>query len=190
MTEQLLGWIKSNYFPWGIALGILVFLVLMIALVLGRKARSRRAWKRLVQVIDGQIKSERRIRTLTGQYRGHPVIARVPEVAGGVPAPFFIVVPAGPGGQDWEIAYRSEKLLGPETWRAFSKDPALHDWLEGARIPERLQGWPKSTIIRYEARRGSLCLGEDFSAPSAEHFRAQLDVLEAMLEVNREMNGG
>ena len=70
------------------------------------------------------------------------------------------------------------------------QDPALHDRLEEARIPERLQGWPRSTTIRYEARRGTLSLGEDFSAPSPEHFRAQLDVLEAMRDINREMNGG
>jgi hypothetical protein len=188
MTEQFLGWFKSVDFPGFTALGILVFLVLIVALVAGRKAGSRRSWQRLVRVIDGEIKTEKKIRTLTGRYHGHPVIARVSDGAGEAPAPFFVVVPAGPGGQDWEIAHRSEKLLGPETWRAFSKDPALHERLEGARIPERLQGWPKSTTIRYEARRGTLSLGEDLSKTSAEHFRAQLDVLEAMLEVNREMN--
>lgn len=192
MLEQLLSWFnsvywsRSVYFPGFVVLGVVV---LGLAFARGRKAGARMGWKSLVRVIDGEMKLEKKLRTLTGKYRGHPVMARISEPGSATPQAFYIVVPAGPGGQDWEIAHRSEKLLGPETWRAFSKDPALHDRLEGARIPERLQGWPRSTTIRYEARRGTLSLGEDFSTPSAGHFRAQLDVLEVMLDVNREMNG-
>lgn len=187
MAEQLSGWFKSVYFLEVLALGVLA---LSVSVLTGRKARLQRAWKRLVRVIDGEIKTEKKISTLNGKYHGLPVFARVSVQAAETPPSVYIVVPAGPGGQDWEIAHRSEKLLGPETWRAFSKDPALHDRLEGARVPERLQGWPTSTTVRYEARRGVLSLEEEFTAPSAEHFRAQLDALETMRKVNREMNAG
>lgn len=193
MAEQVFhwfssfNWFKPDYFPGFIALGVLI---LGLAFASGRRAGGRRGWKSLVRVIDGEMKTEKKVRTLTGKYRGHTVIAQILNQGTETPQACYVVVPAGPGGQDWEISHRSEKLLGREAWRAFSKDPALHDRLEEARIPERLQGWPRSTTIRYEARRGTLSLGEDFSAPSPEHFRAQLDVLEAMRDVNREMNEG
>lgn len=193
MAEELFNWFgsvywfKSVYSPGFVVLGVVV---LGLAFASGRRAGSRKGWKSLVHVIDGEMKTDKKVRTLTGKYRGHSVFAQISGPGAKTLQPFYLVVPAGPGGQDWEIAHRSEKLLGPEAWRAFSKDPALHDRLEDARIPALLQGWPRSTTIRYEAQRGMLSLGEDVSTPSPEHFRAQLDALEAMLDVNREMNGG
>ncbi len=180
--------LSSPYVLSGV--GLLFIVVLVIAFTRGRKAGYRRAWKPLVRVVDGVVQTDKTDSTLTGEYRGHAILARISNGSAQGAITFHIVTPAGPGGRDWEIAHRSEKLLGPETWRAFTQDPALQQRIESARVPERFQGWPKSTTVSYDSRRGTLSLSEEGAAPSGDHFRAQLEVLEAMLEVNREMNAG
>ncbi len=186
MQLLLPGWLGSTYVlgPLG-----LVSLLLLVALVRRRRSIYSKTCKKLGPVVGGKIQHDKTAGTLTGEYRGHPVVARFPRELAQASNTFHVTIPAGPGGRDWEIAHRSEKLLGPESWRAFTKDPALQSRLEAARVPERFQGWPRSTVVVYDARRGTLSLAEQFSAPSADHFRAQLDVLEAMLQVNRDLNG-
>ncbi len=185
MTQLLLGWLNTDYVLAGLALFIVI---VGIVFPRGREAGYRRAWKRLVPVIGGNVQTDKNISTLTGEYRGRPIFARISAGGALTAHSFCIVTPAGPGGRDWEIAHRSERLLGPETWRAFTKDPALQSRLQAARVPERFRGWPASTTVSYDARRGTLSLTEAASPPTVGHFRAQLDVLQAMLEVNREMN--
>jgi hypothetical protein len=87
------------------------------------------------------------------------------------------------------MAYRSEQLPGRETWRASTKDPALQSKLLAANVAASLQNWPQHAEVLCDATRGTLAVREEIFAPTLEHFKAQLTLLEWLAEVNRQLNG-
>jgi len=180
-----------DFLKWIYAFGfILVFILLVAAFITrNRTGRYHKAWAPLLRVVNGTVKSQRRTSTLSGDYRGHPVGARISKGGRNVPDKFSVEVPAGQGGRDWELAHRSEKLLGPESWRVFTKDPALQAKMEAAGVPTTLKDWPEHTAVRYDAAKGTLTLTEEIFSPQPGHFKSQLDLLDWLAEVNRQLNG-
>ncbi len=149
-----------------------------------------KAWARLSQVVHGNVSSQHMSSTLRGDYHGHPVLAMIRRGGQDTLDVFSVEIPAGPGGRGWEIAYRSEQLLGRETWRVSTKDPALQSKLDAAGVATRFRDWPEHTSVHYDAAQGVLVLREEIFAPSSEHFKAQLDLLESLAEMNRRLNAG
>ncbi len=185
MTDQIPGFLKTIY-----VIGCFAVFLLLVAAILtsNRTRRYNKAWAPLLKVVHGTVKSQHMTSTLSGDYHGHPVRATISRGGQDLPDKFAVEIPAGKGGRDWELAHRSEKLLGPETWRAFTKDPALQGRLDAANVAARLQNWPGHTVVRYDARRGALTLEEEIFSPPAEHFKAQLGLLESLVDVNRQLN--
>ncbi|HTP01988.1 MAG TPA: hypothetical protein VMJ64_11495 [Anaerolineales bacterium] len=167
--------------------GGLLLLLLALLIVRARGSRFRKTWQPLMRLVKGKASRRRGQVTLSGKYHDHEVVASL--VAGDGAAPIFSVhIPAETGGRNWEISRRSERLLGPERWRASSKDPAIQMRLEEANVAGWLQNWPPQTVVCYDAARGMLMLSQNGPAPSAEGFRAQLELLEALADVNRQIN--
>ncbi len=169
---------------------VLIAVLLVAALLLrGRRGGFNKAWAPLRRLVPGTVKSRRRSSTLSGKYQDHPVRATITRGKHDEADCFSVEIPVGTGGRDWELAHRSEKLLGPESWRVFTKDPALEAKMEAAGVAATLKDWPDHTTVRYDSARGTLTLLEPISSPPAARFKAQLDLLEWLAEVNRRLNG-
>lgn len=185
-ADQIPDFLKSIY-VFGC---FLVFMLLVAAVITrGTKSRYNKAWAPLLKVVHGTVKSKHMTSTMSGEYQGHPVRATIARGGQDLPDKFSVEIPTDKAGRDWQLAHRSEKLLGPESWRVFTKDPALQAKMEAAGVATTLKDWPGHTTIRYDAARGTLTLTEDIFSPTAVHFKSQLDLLEWMVEVNRQLNG-
>jgi hypothetical protein len=185
MSDQIPGFLKSLY-----VLGCLAVFIVLLAAFVARSRRSglTRTWTPLLQVVHGTVTSRHLTSTLSGEYHGYPVLATISRGGQDTPDVFSVEIPAGPGGRDWGIAHRSEKMLGPETWRPFTKDPALQTRLTSAGAAAHFQAWPKHAQVQYDAARGKLAMREEILAPTPEHFREQLNMLEWLAEVNADVN--
>ena len=186
MADQIPAWLKSIY-AYGCC--ALLVVVLVIVFARARKAGYRKAWAPLAPVIHGHFTGRRWLTTMSGEYGGRPVTAHISRGGEDFPDLFTVRMHVPVGGRDRELAHRSEKFLGPESWRVFTKDPALQEKLNAAGVPSRLRNWPEQTVVEYIAGQGALELREEMLAPSAKHFKAQLDLLDALAAVNRELNG-
>jgi hypothetical protein len=177
--------LKSPY-----AIGWLLIPVLLLAIFLlgGGRRRYSRAWAPLQRVVRGKLKHERNASKLIGTYQDQPLMATIARGGKDLPDTFTIEMPGHKGGRDWEVAHRSEKMLGPEGWRLFTKDPALQARMEAAGIPACMRDWPEHVVVRYDSARGMLSLTEQIFAPPEAHFRAQLGLLQAFDEVNGQVN--
>ncbi len=185
MIPEIPAALKSQYVY---CLGVLFILLFLLLVIRSAMRRPRKGWSPLISLVRGKVKKRRKESTMTGSYHGHAVTARLSNGAD-TPPEFVVQMPLGSGGRDWQISRRSEKLLGPETWRVSTKDPALQARLEAANVVVWLRNWPSQTAVSYDAAQGILTVKEDGPLPSAEHFSAQLELLEALAEMNRKVNG-
>jgi hypothetical protein len=186
MIDQIAVALKPLYVY--IACGALL-LLLTLAVLRSRRRGFNEAWAPLLPVIQGSVKSRGTRSTMTGSYHDHPVTASMWRGGADMPATFAVQIPVAPGGRDWAITHGSEKMLGPQAWRPFTKDPALQARLEASKVVEPLQGFPDDMVVQYDGRQGMLSVEEQIEAPSVDHFKALLKLLEWLADVNRQLNG-
>jgi len=185
MTFQIPGVLNS---PYGYGLGALFILLLLLLPLRGKRPGFERVWKPLIPVVRGKVKNGRSESTMTGDYRGRPVTASLRRGEADQPLAFSLQMPVGSSGRDWEVSRRSEQLLGPEAWRPYTQDPALQARLESVNVAGMLRNWPNDTVVRYDARQGILTLCQQAFNQSAGNFKATLNLLESLAEVNRQVN--
>lgn len=176
---------------------IAVVLVLLIAFVIVRFVRSAnnrygKLWGPLAALINGKAQSSR----LAGTYRGMPVAARI--TGGGEDTPYYyeLTMTPGPSPQDWSLGFTGEKFLGSgaKAWRVRSKDDGLQRRLTDAGAPLVVQNIVGQPDITFKGKNGILIYRTQtngaFDLPTADQFKAQLDLLAQLSELNGKVNSG
>lgn len=181
---------------WVVGVGVVVGLIVWFVVRYVRKANAKYAelWGRLAGLINGTSKGSR----MTGTYMGAPVEAKINAVSdndGGATSYYYeLSLVQGGRGQDWSVNYGGEKLLGfgEKRWHVKTKDDALKDRLASARVVEIVAVRPQHSHVSYKAKRGALVyqetIGGAFAVPAPEEFKAQLELLARLAEVNRQVN--
>lgn len=178
-------------------LAIALALVILIAFLIVRFARSAntrygRLWGPLAALVNGKAQSSR----LAGTYRGMPVAARI--TGGGEDTPYYyeLTMTPGPSPQDWSLGYTGEKFLGSGTkaWRVKSKDDGLQRRLNDAGASLAVQSLTGQPDITFKGKNGILTYRTQtngaFDLPTADQFKAQLDLLAQLSELNGKANTG
>jgi hypothetical protein len=152
-----------------------------------RRGRDRFApvWRPLLAIIGGQSRAGR----ISGTYSGMPVEARIAEDGDG--ASFWELSLTLPGGgADWSLTYTGQKFLGSGTkaWRIKSKDEGVPVRMGDAGALDLVRQWPTYPEIDYKAKTGLLSyrenVGGPYAVPAPDAFRAQLDLLVKLAELN------
>ncbi len=173
---------------------ILVILIALLAVRFVKSANNRygKLWGPLAAMINGKAQGSR----LSGTYRGMPVAARI--TGGGEDTPFYYELTMTPGlaPQDWALGFTGEKFLGTgaKAWRVKTKDEGLHRRLTDAGAAQAVQSLPGQPDITYKGKNGVLTYRTQtngaFDLPSADQFKAQLDLLAQLSDLNRKANTG
>ncbi len=187
-----------------LAAGLVVLYV--IGGVLGRFKNRRfdRAWRPLMETIDGaEVVADRgggaASSWLTGTYRGTPVFASMtPNV--GHAGPIFIAgkenrfetgVRDLPGARDWSVDWTEAMLgIGTTGWTVHAGDPALVARLEHAGVTEIAARLGRGAV-RYRAQPATLVLHQDIRplwTPTPARFQQELDVLLELAAVAAPLN--
>lgn len=190
---------------------LLVALFVVFAVVAGylitrfQQARYARAWKPLLDVVDGTVQPSTgggANSPMRGTYKGYHIAGSMaPGASKGEDSRynhFMLGITALPGARDWKLAYvhRFWPLGSAPTWRIESKDEALGGHLEAAgvaRIIEQLGILPEAPDppVSYSASAGSLLIqcdaGRDW-IPSREYFVQLLETLVVLAKINAEVN--
>ena len=113
---------------------------------------------------------------------------------------YSLTITPGRWGKDWEARYGVEGMLdlfGPKSWHIDTEDEALKQRLIDSGVITTLQNWaehPTAVWVVWDAKKGSLnhIIKVDFYwfGPSPEQFKAQLDLVNHLLEINKRANVG
>ena len=191
---------------FGVAV-LIPFLVLVFLLgwLINRfkNRRFTRAWAPLVPLIGGTITEDgggAATSWLSGTWRGRRVRASMtPErnrysgESGHTYNYFEIALLDLPGGQDWQIEWKSSILgIGQEGWRIDTADPALAERLRAAGVVAVVERMGFEAVT-YSARTKTLLFSEDagpvwVSLP--ERFREELDALLQLAEIHERAKPG
>jgi hypothetical protein len=196
------------------AVGLVIFLVFVFAagLLLSKykNARFAKAWSPLVPLVNGTVTGDgggAATSWLTGVYRGAQMRASMSpdrntsSEGGGTKYNYFDVTLLDvPGARDWAVIYDTPILgFGKKGWRVKAEDAALEEDLLRSGVVEMVARFgvphlPASfglPAVEYRRRERTLRYSADVTpqwAPTPEHFRAQLELLLRLAEVNKEVN--
>ena len=178
---------------WVVGVGV-VGLIVWFIVWHTRKTNAKYAelWGRIAGLVNGTSKGSQMI----GTYMGAMVEARIKSFSDDDETTYYYELSLTPGGrgQDWSVNYGGEKLLGfgEKRWHVKAKDDALKDRLVAARVVELVAVRPQHSNVSYKAKRGVLVYHETlrsgFDVPAPEEFKAQLELLGRLAEVNRQVN--
>ncbi len=184
-------------------IGVIFFSALLgLAILAGgrvnawRKARHTRAMAPLAAIIGGTVASDEASATISGTFRNRKVTARmtpgrnISESSEYITRinSFEVILPDTPGEHSWEIAY--EGLLRKK-WVFKAQDDGLKERLSQSRLLSDLDRHGNHPSIQFDARQGTLWFHEDIQprqAPTAERFQAQLRLLDALADLNQDLN--
>lgn len=155
-------------------------------------AEYAKLWGRIAGLVNGTSKGNR----MTGTYQGAPVEAEIKMFSDDDETTYYYKLSLAPGGrgQDWSVRYGGERLFGSgkQHWHVKTKDDALKARLVAARVLELVAVRPQHTEVNYKAKLGTLVYQEDatgaFDVPAPEEFKAQLELLARLADVNRQVN--
>ena len=169
-------------------------LVAWLVIWSNRKSNAEYAklWGRIAGLVNGTSKGSR----MTGTYQGAPVEAEIKMFSDDDETTYFYKLSLTPGGrgQDWSVRYGGEKLFGSgeKHWHVKTKDDALKDRLVAARVLELVAVRPQHCEVKYKAKLGMLVYQESArnarDVPAPEQFKAQLELLARLAEINRQVN--
>jgi hypothetical protein len=189
----------------------LVAVFVAFAIVLGyfitrfQQARYARAWKPLLDLVDGAVQPSSgggADSPMRGTYKGYQIIGSIaPGASKGEDSRynhFMVGITALPGARDWRLAYvhRLWPLGSASSWRIESKDEALRGRLEAAEVAgiiEQLGILPEAPDppVSYSATGRSLLIqcdaGPDW-IPSREYFVQLLETLIVLAKINAAVN--
>ena len=173
---------------------VLVLLIVFLVVRFLRSANSRygKLWGPLAALVSGKAQGSR----LSGTYRGMPVAARI--TGGGEDTPYYyeLTMTPGPSPQDWSLGFTGEKFLGTGTkaWRVRSKDDGLQRRLTDAGAALAVQDLAGQPDITFKGKNGVLTYRTQtngaFDIPTVDQFKAQLDLLAQLSELNGKANVG
>jgi hypothetical protein len=187
------------------AMVLAVFMVFVFALgfLVNRFKNSgfRKAWAPLIPMIQGKVVEDgggAATSWLSGTYRGRKVVAsmtpsrnRYSGESGSRYNYFDVALLDVPGGQDWQIEYKTAILgFGQTGWRVLTKDKALEDRLNASGILITIPNFRPDEVL-YRARERKLLFAEDVTPqwiPTPERFQQELELLLALEKVNVEVN--
>jgi hypothetical protein len=178
---------------WVVGLGVAGLVVWLVIWSTGKNnAKYAELWGRIAGLVNGTWKGSR----MVGTYEGALVEAEIKSISGDDETTYYYELSMTPGGrgQDWSVKYGGEKLLGfgEQRWHVKAKDDALKDRLVAARVLELMAVRPQHNEVKYKAKPGTLVYQETargaFGVPAPEDFKAQLELLARLADVNRQVN--
>lgn len=178
---------------WVVGVGF-ASLIVWFLIWSSRKSNAEYAklWGRIAGLVNGTSHGSR----MMGTYQGAPVEAEIKMFSDDDETTYYYKLSMTPGGrgQDWSVRYGGEKLFGSgeQRWHVKTKDGALKDRLVAARVLELVAVRPQHTEVKYKAKLGMLVYQEAargaFDVPAPEEFKAQLELLARLVDVNRQVN--
>ncbi|GAB3327961.1 hypothetical protein GCM10027299_29320 [Larkinella ripae] len=194
---------------WGA--GILALFLLVVygvgkLLAAINQARFRRIMAPLAPIVNGKIDGDFNKGWMEGQYRGRTfwmVMFPKRNVYSGESGfkynSFTITLKEEPGQHDWSLNYGNANLLdafrGKQQWYVVTENATLRHRLENpaliAELEATVQGWGQGRIVAYTRSNASLAYEADVSPrliPTEEQFRAKLDLLLRLAEINAQTN--
>jgi hypothetical protein len=178
---------------WVIGVGF-ASLVAWLVIWTNRKSNAEYAklWGRIAGLVNGTSKGSR----MTGTYQGTQVNAELKPIFDDDETTYYYELSMTPGGrgQDWSVRYGGEKLFGSgkQHWHVKTKDDALKGRLVAAHVLELVAVRPQHTEVKYKAKLGMLVYQESArnarDVPAPEQFKAQLELLARLADVNRQVN--
>lgn len=184
----------------GIVIAVVV-VVAVIALVVPliiwfnkrNNAKYDQLWPSLAPLVNGTAKGN----TLSGTYNGMPVQARVKTVSDSDNSTEYyyeLALTQAGQGKDWALNYGGDKLLGmgKKAWHVKTRDEALKQRLTDAGALALVEQWPGYPDVAYKAKTGTLQYTTQvktmFAIPAPDEFRAQLDLLNNLAQINQQTN--
>ena len=165
-------------------------ILLLVAWVrISRRSSVSRTWEPLVPIVKGTLKRIYGSAELRGTYGERAIFAT--RILGGAEDPdrFRIEMSTISHGADWLIRYGSERLFGKDQWYLEAGHETLRQRLEQSDILATMQRWESHPTISYQTNSGVLTYEEEGQVPSPEHFRAQLELLFHLAQINEQVNG-
>lgn len=176
--------------------GIAVFIGLVGWLALFFIKRNNAKYTQLWSTLAGTIQGSAQGNKLTGTYNGVPVQARINSVSDDNSTDYYYELTVTPGmqGKDWSLSYTGDKMLGlgAKSWHVKTKDEALKQRLMDAGAIRTMDSWQGHPSVVYKAKNGALKyetkVNGMFAIPSADEFKAQLDLLTHLGTINGQAN--
>lgn len=176
--------------------GAIVFIILVAVLAVwfARRANAKYAelWPPLASQVSGTYKSSK----MNGSYEGRPIQARINSTSDDNSTTYLyeLALTAAPQGKDWALSYTGDKLLGmgQKSWHVKTKDDLLKQRLIDAGAPALVERWDSYPQVSYKAKSGTLKyeqqVGGMHALPAPEQFKAQLELMSRMAQLNSQVN--
>lgn len=193
----------SDFIFGAVVLAIFLVFVIVLGWLIStfKNARFAKAWTPLLPIISGKITQDgggAATSWLTGTYQGRRVQASmVPDrnrysgESGSRYNHFEVALLEVSGLQDWSVVYKTPVLgFGEYGWRIQTPDKALEARLLAAgvlQVVARLQ----CDTLEYKAKAQRLTCEQDITpqwVPTPERFRADLELLILLAQVNEKVN--
>jgi hypothetical protein len=159
-----------------------------VFVIVSRRSSISRAWLPLVHIVNGTLERKYMSAILRGTYQGHPIQATL-IVGGAEDADTFrIEMTTDSRGTNWSVRYGSEKLFGKDQWYVRTSNDRLQQGLAQSGVLAEMQRWDSHPTVSYQAQPGLLVYEEKGSVAKPERFRAQLDLLLRLVQINQHVN--
>jgi hypothetical protein len=179
---------------------ILAIVAAFVFLISRANSNFVKLWPTLAPLINGTVHKAvltYQGNTLTGNYHGLPVRARVKGKNGGKGNPniyhFEVLVTPGTHGRDWKLHYDQGFLgMGADGWEIKTRDEALKQRLAQSGLMTMAQNGSGETSITNDGDKGTLLyrtrIDSLYDLPTPDVFKGQLDLLTKLVNVNRQVN--
>ena len=147
-------------------------------------------WAQVSAIIGGT----RHRAKLIGSYEGRPVEVFIQDEGYEMTSyRYYLIMKVPMRGYDWTIDYGEFSFLNPtKSWHIKSGDEAIRQRLREAGAVELVEQDRWRPKVRYRADRGTLeyarFVVEADSVPAPDEFKAQLDLLARLADMNEELN--
>lgn len=193
----------SDFIFGAVVLAIFLVFVFVLGWLISKfkNARFAKAWVPLLPIINGTITDDgggAATSWLTGTYQGRRVRASMtPERNrySGESDPkynhFDVALLDVPGRQDWRVMYKTPVLgFGEYGWRIQTQDKTLEARLQAAGVLQQVAQL-QCDALEYKTKAQTLTYEQDLTpqwVPTPERFRADLELLILLAQVNEQVN--
>jgi hypothetical protein len=193
----------SDFIFGAVVLAIFLVFVFVLGWLISKfkNARFAKAWAPLLPIISGTITNDgggAATSWLAGTYQGRRVRASMTPDRNrysGESDPkynhFDVALLDVPGRQDWSVVYKTPVLgFGEHGWRIQTEDKALEARLLAAGVMQLITRLGCDALA-YQAKAQTLACEQDVTprwVPTPERFRADLESLILLAQVNEQVN--
>lgn len=176
--------------------GIFVFVALVAWFIVWFNKRSNDKFAQLWPSLASQVEGAFKGRKMTGTYNGMPVQAQINTVSNDDSTDYYyaLTLDTGAQGKDWSLNYAGTKMLGmgQKAWQVKTRDEALKQRLIDQGAISTMEQWNEYPSVSYKTKQGTLKYETQVrtmhALPSAEQFKAQLELLSHFSGINQRAN--